>query len=46
MSLFGSYMGPECSHVGHPIWHPGVGTDDVIANHKMELMLNDLEKIL
>ena len=46
VSLFGSYMGPECSHVGHPLWHPGVGTDDVIANHKMELMLNDLEKIL
>ena len=46
VSLYGGYLGPECSHVGHPVWHPGVGLkkDDLIANHKMELMLNDLEK--
>ena len=46
VSLFGGFPGVSLSHVGHPIWHQGVGTDDIIANHKMELMLKDLEKYL
>ena len=46
VSLFGGMLGVAISHVGKPIWRPGVGADDVGANHKMELMLNDLEKDL
>ena len=46
MSLFGGILGVAVSHVGHPIWRLGVGVDDCGANHKMELMLNDLEKDL
>ena len=46
VSLFGGILGVAVSHVGHPIWRLGVGVDDCGANHKMELMLNDLEKDL
>ena len=44
VSLFGSYLGPECSHVGHPVWHSGVGEQDVLANHSMQLLVDDLDK--
>ena len=44
VSLFGGFPGVSLSHVGHPIWHPGVGADDVMANHKMDLMVEVLEK--
>ncbi|KAL5252391.1 hypothetical protein ACHWQZ_G015231 [Mnemiopsis leidyi] len=46
VSLFGGFLGPECTHVGRPIWHSGFGSesDNVIANHKMNLMLSELEK--
>ena len=43
VSLFGSYLGPECSHVGSPVWHKGVGVGDIVANHRMELLLEELE---
>ena len=46
VSLFGGMMGVAVSHVGKPIWHVGVGADNAIANHKMSLILNDLEKDL
>ena len=46
VSLFGGMLGVAISHVGKPIWHPGVGTDHVIDNHKIELMVTDLEKDL
>ena len=28
MSLYGGMLRAAMFHVGHPIWRPGVGTDD------------------
>ena len=43
ISLFGSGLGPECSHVGKPVWHDGLGHKELLKNHGIELLIKNLE---